>query len=247
MNSVLVFLFSVVTAFAVTPKTPQNQADQAWWDCSALVVEKNDRWPIDGPLRYGHTFSILLNKLGYKSESGDFFIKMIQARKARGEAVHALDLFGSGFFAQPDADTITGLRYGSMRLEKNEVLKGQRIPPQVYGDIREESTWSTLDKSMKTRNIPGFDVVAMRPIAGWNQIYNTKQEEKVLKFILNNVIARLNPGGEFYFSIGSRFLKIEQNQLQEKYQAEVWSKGFEMICVDNSINVTCVVRKRSED
>lgn len=247
MTYVFILLLSIMATFAADSKTPPNQAALAWWDCSALMVE-DDRWPVDGPWRYGPTFADLFKKLGYKDkDKSDFFSKMIQDRKARGETVHALDLFGSGFYAQPEADTITGLRYGSMLLRNHEVVKGVQIPPQVYGDIREASTWSTLDKSMKERGIPGFDVVAMRPVAGWNRVATRPTEEKrVLKLILTNVIARLRPGGEFYFSIDSNFLGyvFENDQLQEVFQKEVWSKGFEMICVSNTVNIKCVVRKQ---
>jgi hypothetical protein len=156
-------------------------------------------WGVDGPnvTPYDPYFRKVIEIEEYEN----YLSKFLEARKAKLENTNVLDLFGSGFFLgdHSAAQSITGVRFGPYA--GSDVAP---TPTEVLGDLLNVKTWNRLDQSMRSRSIPSMDLVVMRPIAGWSHSKFAETAEgntAALKFIIGNVLKRLNPTGRFYFSI----------------------------------------------
>lgn len=174
-----------------------------------------ESWTVDGPEMAFYLREIRAVMLAAEPRVGTINT-LLERRMENGQTTHVLDLFGSGFFIRPpefdvmgiDVHSVTGMRYGPFdrtQLPANFPLN--KMPTEVLGDIFEPQTWKGLDQSMRARNIPKMDLVAMRPVGAWDQSPFSETVEgnaAALTFILQNVIARLSPTGRFYFTLNLR-------------------------------------------
>lgn len=166
-------------------------------------------WTVDGPSggdSYNEVFREISEKLGTQDPKPIKAILQTQ-RKQFGKA-DTLDLFGSGFVFQqdPNATSVTGLRFGPYRANSvDRPLKDNVLaPPEVLGDIFHSSTWTRLTDSMTRRKIESMDLVTMNPVGGWahEKFSETVHGNRIaIQYILAQLIPRLNPDGTFLFSL----------------------------------------------
>lgn len=171
-------------------------------------IGKYESWGIDGPSNVVSNYETLLaNIFRETGNKPDGFIgEFIRQRKKKGQGVHLLDLFGSGFvfaFYSPIVDSITGVRFGPYdRSKLPSWYPVDNVPFEVTGDIMNPVTWETLDRSMQDRSIPRFDLVLMNPVMGW-PIFKTAENADTLALchLINEVAQRLSPSGSFFFRV----------------------------------------------
>ena len=168
------------------------------------ALPKAERWQVDGPHSdYTIPFKTFLEAEGIDVDKF-YFDKALQERKKRGITTHFMDLFGSGFNIQDRslATSMLGVRKGPIQLDPAEIAAGITVPPQLFGDLLDPKTWVYIDKHLKKNNAASFDLVTMLPEGGWVKVASTAEEnDKAISYITEQVVKRLSPLGEFYFSI----------------------------------------------
>lgn len=208
---------------------------------------ETDDWNLDGPFHakraYEKAFAKILKKTGVPV-AWNFFELIILKLKLTTGKVHVMDLFGSGFFVQNRfaTDSITGVRWGHYEAKGwNRKLFDRPAPPEVLGDIFNPETWSKLDESMRERDIPAMDLVTMRPVGGWWDIVKKSPDAQIvaLKYVIENVKARLSPDGRFYFTVcqdgrGGLSQHPELQDFAKKIYAET---PYELILADTPSSV----------
>lgn len=164
----------------------------------------------DGAKYYNIHFEELFQIRGVRS-----ILDILKKRGSSGKSNHVLDLFGSGFVVEnrSDADSVTGLRFGSLARESADKRKQTLLsqlpenPPEVLGDAMNPETWRHLKESMGERGIPAMDLVTMRPMGGWqSQPFSQNAESNALavSLMVKNVLEILSQDGEFYFYVQFR-------------------------------------------
>jgi len=209
-------------------------------------------WDFDGQNGaqfYDVDFAALYQLTGHKSID-----EILRTRKASGKTNHVLDIFGSGLMVENQAlaDSVTGIRLGPLLRETDDPytrdLFAQRppTPPEILGDATNPKTWEALRTSMKERDIPSMDFVAMRPMGGWKQKPFTRtadQNAAAVALMVENVLTVLSKEGQFYFSVSvpqapgdlrdNRILK----NLVKRIEAETPYR-LDLIAHQSSINTT---------
>ncbi len=147
-----------------------------------------------------------------------YFQEFLRRRKAAHSGANVLELFGSGFFVKDfdSTDSITGVRWEAYTPRPGGAAAAPErpTPPEILGDVFNQKTWASLDASMHTRGIPNFDLVVMRPIGGWQthtvegnsfgsaQGYAAVGTNAIsVAYVVNQVLNRLSPTGQFFFSL----------------------------------------------
>lgn len=194
-------------------------------EISRLIKKSNtdilfgDEWPIDHPIdkSYEFTFREFLLMRSFD----DILLERIK----NNESTHVLDIMGSGYFlTNPDNTTsITGVRltdideslkifnssFNSQPIHKYiESLQSHRDRKIITGNIIDPRTWRKLTER-KEEIQSGFDLVVMRPVAGWENILPHSIDKELVTQDLNvNSIKGLEAGGALFITYLNRVIKM---------------------------------------
>ncbi len=151
--------------------------------------------------------------------------QFLRRRKGHGKSTHVLDLFGSATFVRDFsvADSLTGAR-----LEPGKVSFNDERWQEVIGDLTQRSTWQNLAKNRAARNIPGYDLITFRPIAGIDFLFpdghphTTSLAHYELNRMFQRALSALLPGGTMLIDLGSQiryvYVQILLSELQNSSQ-----------------------------
>ena len=182
--------------------------------------------------------------------NADVFQNFLRRRKETHSGANVLELFGSGFFVKDfdSTDSITGVRWESYPPPSAGAAAAPRRPtlPEILGDVFNQKTWVSLDASMHARAIPNFDLVVMRPVGGW-QTYTVEGRSRgdaqgyaavgtnaiSLAYVINQVVKRLSPTGQFFFSLNhmAESADLESRQLKPLVEQIEAQTGFRLVLV----------------